>query len=106
MATAHDSDIHAVLRIVGADDFSDDGESGEVTVEGVFAAAIVAEIGMDSRAPTRMGLTGHPVRISRMGGLEIWCNGRRSQRGARPSVHRVSDRPPLHVLRSSAEGYA
>jgi hypothetical protein len=75
MATAHDSDIHAVLRSVGAEDFSDDGESGVVTVEGAFAAAIVAEIGMDSRARTRMGLTGHPVRISRMGGLEIWCNG-------------------------------
>ena len=67
--------VAQALRIVGAEDFSDDGQSGVVTVSGDFASAIMGQLASDPDARRRMGLDDQPVRISRMGGLEIWCNG-------------------------------
>lgn len=84
-------EINQALRIVGAEDFSDDGESGVVTVSGLFAAAIVGELASSSEARRRLGLEGQPVRVSRMGGLEVWCNGFYMEgRGVRSVVHRAA----------------
>lgn len=75
MRNSNPTDIDRALRIVGAEDFSDDGQAGVVTVSGAFASAIIVEMASDPEARRRLGLDDQPVRISRMGGLEIWCNG-------------------------------
>jgi hypothetical protein len=68
-------DIEKALDIVGPEDFSEDGVYGVVTFEGQFAKAIAEVIFPDKEARDRFGLLGQPVRVSRSGGLEIWCNG-------------------------------
>lgn len=68
-------DIEKALDIVGPEDFSEDGIYGVVTFEGHFATAIAEVIFPDKEARDRFGLLGQPVRVSRSGGLEIWCNG-------------------------------
>lgn len=84
-------EVDRALCIVGAEDFSADGESGVVEVSGPFAVAIVSELAFDSSTRRRMGLDGQPVRISRVGSLEIWCNGFYMEgRGVRGVVHRAA----------------
>ncbi|MHC2876598.1 hypothetical protein [Ralstonia sp. 121560039-2] len=91
MSNFSKADVDRALRIVGAEDFSDEGQSGVVTVSGDFASAIVGELASDPEARRRMGLDDQPVRISRMGGLEVWCNGFYIEgRGVRGVVHRAA----------------
>ena len=83
--------IESALRIVGPEDFSADGESGRMTIEGEFAAAVVAEIWDNPEYRRAMGLEGQPVRLSRLGGLEIWVNGAYTEgRGVRGIIHRAA----------------
>ena len=91
MSKSNQADVSHALRIVGAEDFSDDGQSGVVTVSGDFASAIMGQLASDPEARRRMGLDDQPVRISRMGGLEICCNGFDIEgRGVRAVVHRAA----------------
>lgn len=73
-----------LLRIVGAEDFSDDGFEGQVTVQGPLGDEI-----MKSLVPAHFSsFEGKPVRVSRCGGLEIWCEGWYMEgRGVRRVVH-------------------
>lgn len=83
--------IERALRIVGPEDFSADGESGSLTIEGEFAAAVLSEIWNNPEYRRRQGLDGQAVRLSRLGGLEIWCNGAYMEgRGVRAVVHRAA----------------
>ncbi|WP_242560015.1 MULTISPECIES: hypothetical protein [Pandoraea] len=83
--------VDRALQIVGAEDLSDDGVSGVVTVDGLFAAEVIAAMVSDPDARKRLGLDGQPVRISRMGGLEIWCNGFYMEgKGVRSVIHRAA----------------
>lgn len=84
-----DTDIQAALRIVGAEDYSDGGGSGEITVSGPFAATIVREHMPDDESRKMRGLENAPVRISRYSHLELWCNGYYIEgRGVRGLIHR------------------
>jgi hypothetical protein len=67
--------IDAALRIVGAEDFSDDGCSGEVVVHGAFANAIISEQLQSLETRKRFGVEGEPVQVRRYGHLEFRCNG-------------------------------
>lgn len=73
-----------LLRIVGAEDFSDDGAEGRITVQGPLGDEI-----MKSLVPAHFAcFVGKPVRVSRCGGLEIWCEGWYMEgRGVRHVVH-------------------
>jgi hypothetical protein len=83
--------VENALRIVGPEDFSSDGESGQLMIEGEFAAAVVAEIWDNPEYRRAMGLDGQPVRLSRLGGLEIWVNGAYTEgRGVRGVIHRAA----------------
>ena len=83
------SNIKEALEIVGAEDFSDDGKTGWVELTGEDAAAIITAM---DRAPSHKHyLEGHPFKLSRNGGLELWCNGWYSEgRGVRGIIHRAA----------------
>lgn len=72
--TAH-QDIEKALDIVGSEDSSTFGSYGAVSFTGHFADAIAEVIFPDKEARDRFGLLGEPMRISRGGPLEVWCNG-------------------------------
>lgn len=67
--------VATALEIVGAEDLSDDGRQDSITVHGAFANAIISEQLQTLEARERSGVEGEPIRISRGGHLEIWCNG-------------------------------
>lgn len=73
-----------LLRIVGAEDFSDDGAEGSVTVQGALGDEIMKAV-----VPAHFScFEGKPVRVSRCGGLEIWCEGWYMEgKGVRRVVH-------------------
>lgn len=85
---SYSEEIASALEIVGAEDFSDDGRYGSITVHGAFANAIISEQLDSLETRKRFGVEGEPVRISRMGRLEVWCNGFYVEgRGVRKLVH-------------------
>ncbi len=91
MTDSYKPEVDQALRIVGAADFSDAGKSGVLTVVGGFAAALIGQMVSDPEARRRLGLDGEPVRVSRMGSLELWCNGFYMEgRGVRGVVHRAA----------------
>lgn len=73
-----------LLRIVGEEDFTDDGSEGCTTVQGPLGDEI-----MKALVPANFScFKGKPVRVSRCGGLEIWCEGWYMEgRGVRRVVH-------------------
>lgn len=83
--------LEHALRIVGPEDFSSDGEEGRIVIEGEFAAAIVEQIWDNPDYRKMQGLDNQPVRLSRLGGLEIWVNGAYTEgRGVRGVIHRAA----------------
>jgi hypothetical protein len=86
----HDeAQIETALRIAGAEDYSDRGESGVITVTGLFASTIMREHMPDTESRTQRGLNDQAVRISRGSQLEVWCNGYYIEgRGVRDLIHR------------------
>ena len=99
MSTSDNLQVEIALRIVGPEDFSSDGESGSLVIEGEFANAIVNEIWNSPEYRLRHGLNDQPVRLSRLGGLEIWCNGAYTEgRGVRGIIHRA-----VRTLQSRAQ---
>jgi hypothetical protein len=102
MHANHNPQFETALCIVGPEDFSSDGESGSLVIEGEFATAIVQEIWNSPDYRRRHGLNGQPVRLSRLGGLEIWCNGAYTEgRGVRGIIHRAV-RTLQHKAQSAA----
>lgn len=74
-----------LLALVGAEDFSDVGVEGVTTVQGPLGDALIQQAVPQWIQPSFMG---KPVRVSRMGGLEIWCEGWYMEgRGVRRAVH-------------------
>jgi hypothetical protein len=72
--TAH-QDIEKALDIVGSENSTTDGSYDTISITGHFADAIAEVIFPDKEARDRFGLLGEPMRISRGGPLEVWCNG-------------------------------
>lgn len=72
--TAH-KDIEKALDIAGSEDSTTDGSYDTISITGHFADAIAEVIFPDKEARDRFGLLGEPMRISRGGPLEVWCNG-------------------------------
>jgi hypothetical protein len=88
MTTLRTAEVKQALHIVGTEDFSNVGENGTITVTGEFATAILDNI---FTGPSRALYNDLPVRISRMGRLEIRCNGFYVEgRGVREVVHRAA----------------
>jgi hypothetical protein len=83
-------EIGTALSIVGAEDFSNDGQMGHIEVHGVLANAIMTAHFPDEEVRKFRGLIDQPVRVSRSGHLEIWCNGFYVEgKGVRGLVHRA-----------------
>ena len=94
--------IEATLRIVGAEDCSDDGCAGVIVIHGAFANAIVSEQLQTLDARTRFGVEGEPVRVSRYGHLEFWCNGFYMEGpGVRSVVHNAARKVLAQALPQS-----
>lgn len=87
--------IVAALAIAGPEDFSADGQEGVLEATGVFAQAIIDSLGFSAQHAVRF--KGHPVRVSRMGMLELWCDGWYMEgRGIRRVVHQASRLAAMH----------
>lgn len=70
---ATQDELNQALAIVGAEDFSTDGVNGLMTIKGEFAHAIIKALRFAPEYEQR--LLDKPVRLSRNGQLEIWCDG-------------------------------
>jgi hypothetical protein len=73
MERTNQRDIDMALRIVGAEDLSDDGEHGTVTLRGHFASAIL-DVMYKSKERRDM-FKNDDVRLFRSGRLEINVDG-------------------------------
>ncbi|MHD0644440.1 hypothetical protein ACYPKM_02235 [Pseudomonas aeruginosa] len=63
------------IEIVGSRDFSIEGECGQVEMTGELAKTVIISWFENAEFRRDHGLDGAPIKLSRNGHLEIWCNG-------------------------------
>lgn len=84
--------IEKALRICGAKDYSDNGEQASVILTGDFAKAVITRWFTSEQHRETQGLDGEPIRLSRSGHLEVWCNGVYTEgQGIRNLIHDAVD---------------
>lgn len=67
--------IQKAIAICGPRDLSRDGENGNVEITGEFAAFVISRWFNNPDYRKMHSMDGAPIRLSRSGHLELWCQG-------------------------------